>query len=248
MPQDQTPAKTNRRPNLARKRSATDSARTSFLLSPEAVAATEWLIDREGSPKEVFRTIEEFLLGGLSRLEAQGDPQGFDRLLEELSRPAASPNGLDVKGGSILDHDNHGGSEGEPEVHAPDVTGSGNSIRKSFVIGGQTLQLLNKVARRKKIKRDVLVNRILIRRKNSMEAEYKQFFEEQKQAQKIVHGIMDVWDKNIDKIKQLLGEDDPIYQAFYFEYLTVWDRLVDRMDELLETGEPITEPFDTRYR
>lgn len=81
-----------------------------------------------------------------------------------------------------------------------------------------------------------------------MEAEYKERFEKQKQAQKIVRGIMVVWDKNVDKIKQLLGEDDPIYQAFFYEYLTVTERLVDRMNGMLETGEPITEPFDTRYR
>ncbi len=223
----QAPAEASRRSTPQKSRSAADSARTSFLLSPEAVVATEWLIDRVGSPKEAFRTIEESLINSLVNLD-------HDFFMEQLDRWFAPPS---AKGAKEVRPQSVGGYV--PNIPLPDT-----STRKSFVIRAKTLQGLNKAARRKKIKRDVLVNYLLINSKNEMEAQNNIHREKQVQAEKLFRGIRDFCGNAGDNIKQRVGEDDPIYQAV-LELLAVMDRLVDRMDEILETGEPITEPFDT---
>ena len=94
----------------------------------------------------------------------------------------------------------------------------------------------------------MLVNYLLINRKNEIEAQNKRLFERQRKAQKLLHDVMVVWDDAVEGIQKLLGDDDPIYRAFFTEFLSVTDRVVNTVDGMLETGEPITDPFDARYR
>ena len=137
---------------------------------------------------------------------------------------------------------------GAKEVHIPDMPLPKNSIRKSFVIGRQTLQAVNKQARRRKIKRDVLVNYFLLSHKKGLEEGHKRLFEKQKKAQEFLGDFRNLGSKVKGEIRELLGEDDPIFRAFSAEFGWLEDQVLSEVKSRLEDGEPITEPLSNTYR
>jgi len=141
-----------------------------------------------------------------------------------------------------------GETEKGSEVHIPDMPLPANSIKKSFVIESSTLRALNDYARRKKIKRDVLVNYLLLSRKKSLEETHKRLFERQKEAQKFLRGFWDLGSEVEGKIRELLGEDDPIFRAFSVEFGWMEQQVLSVVDERLKDREPITEPLSNTYR
>lgn len=191
------------------------SVRTSFSLSPEAMEAMDWLMEKIGPPKEVF---EGALASGL-----------LDLTLDDMLRAS-------------------GKAESGSDVHMPDMPLPENSIRKSFVIGNRTLQALKTQARRRKIKRDVLVTHLILSHKKATEEDHKRLFEKQNEAQKLLRGFWDLGSEVEGKIRELLGEDDPIFRAFSAEFGWLEDQVLNAIEGLLKDGAPITEPLSRTYR
>ncbi len=178
------------------------SARTSFALSPQALSAMEWLVERLGSPKETFSFILQMeLLDDLKR-------RNVEALLLQRLRDWSAPR---------------------------------DSTRKSFVIGTAALKRLNDYARRKKIRRDALVDFLVLSHKKYLEEAHRELYEKQRKAQAL---LQEFWDSALaveGKIGGLLGKEDPIYLAFSEELRWLEDRVLERVEDLLKEGEPITE-------
>lgn len=117
-----------------------------------------------------------------------------------------------------------------------------NSIRKTFVISKTTLTLVSTTAKRKGVPRDALFESLILLAEQLMNNARIQQPEKHKKAQTIIN---DFWDRALKletQLKDLLGEDDPVYMRSLY-VATILMNLSMAIDSEREKGIPI-DPDD----
>lgn len=113
-----------------------------------------------------------------------------------------------------------------------------NSVRKTFVISKTALTLINTTAKKRGVPRDALVESLIVLADQLVSSARKLQPEKHKTAQSV---IGDFWDKANEveaELKELLGEDDPVYVRFSFVG-TILMNLSMAIDAEIEKGIPV---------
>ena len=113
-----------------------------------------------------------------------------------------------------------------------------DSVRKTFVISKAALTLINTTAKKRSVPRDALVESLIVLADQLVNTARKLQPEKHKKAQKIIGGFWDRTNEVEAELKELLGEDDPVYVRFTF-VATILMNLSLAIDAEIEKGIPV---------
>jgi hypothetical protein len=150
---------------------------------------------------------------------------------------------LGIKQKSLFDHlvEDMASLEAIAEKTGPLTRENGHFVQKSYIISRKTLLTLSEVSRKHHISRDVLVERSVQRLLPIIEKE-KENHRKRKGMIRAVEAYLENGNAILAQIKQNVGKDDPMYQAFS-TIINTGGLVKAQLDDIMKRGKRM-EDFD----
>lgn len=107
--------------------------------------------------------------------------------------------------------------------------------RKTFVISKKTLNHLNRISKSEDVQRDIMVEKMVLIYKALLEKHLREEAQNEKEALKIISGLLNQTEKTENRLKKILDRENPILSRFSIITLII-DNLASAIKAKLSEG------------
>lgn len=174
-------------------------------------------------------------------------PSGMEALAGLMKKQQKSAKEVFADMGRELQRDGHLNDFLEnlltEEVRKSQVKVGSPRLRRSFVIPRSVLSRFNAISKDKKLKRDLVVETLVIFFSELVDKDYEATYEAQKNALQALDSAISHLEEAFEQVRETLWEEDPVLEAFW-KTISFSQMMASDIENALADGTPATQTID----